>query len=184
MRQRHIAGLIALVAITAAATAAHGRPSGFGGRSTALDTLSHRFESLPDGGRIEIQTAATDSVAVANVRHHLRAMAHHLAAADSAHAGHAPRAHAEHAPPAHGEHAPAAPELAVLASMAGRIEFVHSDLPAGAALQLVAQDADVIDAIHDFIEHLTQHHAGHTNGEHGSRMHGLHAIRGHSEHRM
>ena len=45
-------------------------------------TSVHRFDALPDGGRIELQRAVDDSAGVAQIRSHLRAIAVAFATGD------------------------------------------------------------------------------------------------------
>src|SRR4051812_35652639 len=61
-------------------------------------TSTHRFEDLPEGGRIELQRNRPDSAGVEAIREHLRAIAHAFAKGDFAapalvHAGEVPGAH-------------------------------------------------------------------------------------------
>ena len=109
-------------------------------------TSVHHFQSLPDGGRIELQRDRDDSVGTAAIRAHLRHIARAFAAGDFG----APFA----------VHQEAVPGVAVMRARRSAIGYDVSDLPRGAALRIRSADATAIDAVHRFLAYQRrEHHA-------------------------
>ena len=110
-------------------------------------TSTHRFDALPDGGRIELQRDVDDSAGTAQIRKHLHQIAEAFAANDFA-------------TPAF-VHARAVPGTQQMAAKHDLIAYVVSDLPRGAELRITTHDADALRAVHAFLAFQRgEHHAG------------------------
>jgi hypothetical protein len=110
-------------------------------------TSTHRFDSLEDGGRIELQRDVDDSTGVAAIRAHLRAIARAFTAGDFS-------------TPAF-VHLEAVPGSQGMATLRSRITYEVRDLPRGAELRIRTADAQAIAAIHEFMAFQRgEHHAG------------------------
>ncbi len=107
----------------------------------------HRFDSLPDGGRIELQTAATDSAGVATIRRHLQEIAAAFRAGDFT-------------TPA-GVHAAEVPGTRVMAERRDHLTWTFARLPAGGEVRAVTRDARALAALHEFLAfQRLEHRAG------------------------
>ena len=107
---------------------------------------AHRFDALPDGGRIELQSTTGDSADVAAIRQHFRMIADQFTKGDFE--------------TPFGVHAEIVPGTAVMHDRKDRISYQRSDLPRGAALRLVTKDPDALRAIHEFMAYQRrEHHA-------------------------
>ena len=127
-------------------------------------TSTHRFDALPDGGRIALQRDSDDPAGVEQIRRHLRSIAEAFASGDFG-------------TPAfvHGRDVPG---TAVMAARRDRIEYVYRDLPHGGELRLVTSDPAALRAIHEFAAfQRTDHHAGGIDDQppHHGRIHHAHA---------
>jgi hypothetical protein len=107
-------------------------------------TSFHRFESLPDGGRISLQRDPSDSAGVAQIRSHLRGIAAAFAGGDFALPGLV--------------HDREVPGTAVMAARRSRISYVADTLPGGGQLRLQTSDPSAIAAIHQFLAFQRQDH--------------------------
>jgi hypothetical protein len=107
-------------------------------------TSVHRFDSLGDGGRIELQRDRDDSVGAATIRAHLRSLARAFAAGDFS----APAM-------VHLERVPGVP---VMRSRRSAIRYDVSDLPRGAELRIRSADAVAVEAIHRFLAYQRREH--------------------------
>ncbi len=109
------------------------------------------FESLPDGGRIELQRDGADSAGAARIRIHLREIVGHFADGDFALPGFV--------------HAGVVPGPAVMAAKRERIAYMVDSLPQGGALRLRSADSAAVGAIHEFLAFQRRdHHAGGHSG--------------------
>jgi hypothetical protein len=149
MRIPTLLALIALVTLAAApATAlsqtAH-HDSAFralqdhGARVMGVDqyTSSHRFETLPEGGRIELQRDVDDSAGVRTIRDHLQTIARQFAAGDfSASAT---------------VHARDVPGTAEMRARRAAIRYAFRPLPRGGAVRITTRDPIAVRAIHEFL---------------------------------
>jgi hypothetical protein len=109
-------------------------------------TSIHRFDALPDGGRIELQRAVDDSGGVARIRAHVREIGRAFAAGDFS-------------TPAL-VHLRDVPGAKVMSSRRARITYEPRDLPRGAELRIRTSDREAVRAIHDFMAfQRTEHHA-------------------------
>lgn len=100
-------------------------------------TSTHRFDALPDGGRIELQRDGDDPDGVATIRAHLRAIADAFARGDFG-------------TPAT-VHAQAVPGTEVMAARRAAIRYEYHDLPRGGEVRIVTGDAEALAAIHAFV---------------------------------
>jgi hypothetical protein len=110
-------------------------------------TSTHRFDALPDGGRIELQRESNDSVGVATIRAHIRAIAKAFESGDFS-------------TPAF-VHMRMVPGTDVMAAKRAHIAYEPRDLPRGAELRIRTTDPAAIAAIHRFMAfQRSDHHAG------------------------
>ena len=113
-------------------------------------TSSHRFESLPDGGRISLQRDPGDSAGVATIRAHMRRIEDAFARGDFALPGLV--------------HVGAVPGTAVMAARRSRIRYIAETLPGGGQLRLTTSDPSAIAAIHQFLAFQQQDHRSTSHG--------------------
>jgi hypothetical protein len=110
-------------------------------------TSAHRFEPLPDGGRIELQREVDDSAGVVQIRRHLQDIATAFAAGQFAQ----PML----------VHAREVPGMAVMAERRSAITYAYRDLPRGGEVRITSNDSIAIAAIHEFLAfQRSEHHAG------------------------
>lgn len=113
-------------------------------------TSTHRFDALPDGGRIELQRDTDDPEGIATIRAHLRTIAEAFARGDFG-------------TPAV-VHAQPVPGTEVMAARRAAIRYAYRDLPRGGEVRITTEDAEAIAAIHAFMAYQrSDHRAG---GEH------------------
>ena len=150
-----VAALLALVAAPLAAqdSAFHALQQR-GQTAMGVDqyTSTHHFDPLPDGGRIALERAATDSAGVATIRAHLQHVARAFAAGDLALPGFV--------------HARTVPGTRVMTARRAAIRYEFHPLPGGGEVRIRTQDAAAISAIHEFLafqrgDHQVIDHAGH-----------------------
>lgn len=128
-------------------------------------TSVHRFDALPDGGRIELQRGVDDSAGVAQIRRHLREIAAAFTTGDFA-------------TPAF-VHAHDVPGTAVMAAKRGAISYEVHDLPRGGEVRITTHDADALRAVHEFIAFQRGEHRAGGAGDAGAAGH---AHAGHDMH--
>jgi len=110
-------------------------------------TSTHRFDALPDGGRIELQRDSADSAGVATIRAHIRAIAKAFESGDFS-------------TPAF-VHMRMVPGTDVMTAKRALISYEPRDLPRGAELRIRTTDPEAIAAIHRFMAfQRSDHHAG------------------------
>lgn len=100
-------------------------------------TSTHRFDALPDGGRIELQRDTDDPRDVATIRAHLRGIADAFARGDFG----TPAA----------VHARQVPGTAVMAARRAAIRYEYRDLPRGGEVRITTNDPRALEAIHAFV---------------------------------
>ena len=100
-------------------------------------TSTHLFDSLPDGGRIELQRDAADRAGVETIRRHLRGIADAFAAGDFS-------------TPAT-VHAREVPGTRVMAERRVALRYVYRDLPGGGELRITTTDPQALAAVHEFL---------------------------------
>ncbi len=109
-------------------------------------TSHHVFQPLADGGRIELQRDADDSLGIVRIRAHMHEIAARFAAGDFRVPGFV--------------HARAVPGTAMMAARRTAISYSVESLPRGAAVRVRSVDADAVRAIHEFLAFQRQdHHA-------------------------
>ena len=107
----------------------------------------HRFDALPDGGRIELQSEGADSAAVAAIRAHMRTIAAAFAKGDFTTPGLV--------------HATNVPGTRVMAARRATIAYQARDLPRGAEVRIRTRDPEALRAIADFMAfQRAEHRAG------------------------
>lgn len=135
-------------------------------------TSAHRFDSLADGGRIELQREVDDSAGVAQIRRHLREIARAFAAGDFA----TPEF----------VHAGTVPGTQVVAERRAAIHYTYRDLPRGGEVRLTTADPQALEAIHSFMAYQrAEHHVGGeapADGHHGGIMMHVHSDSAHAAH--
>jgi hypothetical protein len=119
-------------------------------------TSSHVFQSLPDGGRIELQRDVADSLGTRVIRAHMQDIAARFTAGDFSLSAEV-----------HGTHA--IPGTATMRSSRATIRYVYRELPRGGEVRLTSSDAAAIKAIHEFLafqrsDHRTEHKHPQGNG--------------------
>ena len=97
----------------------------------------HRFEDLPDGGRIELQMREADSAGVARIRAHLQQTAAEFRAGKFT----APEA----------THAMTVPGTPVMAAKKERIGYTYRALPQGGEIRIQTSDPEALAAVREFL---------------------------------
>ncbi len=100
-------------------------------------TSTHRFEALPDGGRIELQRNTDDTAGAEVIRAHLQQIARAFSAGDFSAAA--------------AVHMQAVPGVPVMAAKRDRIRYTVTSLPRGGTLRITTGDADVVAAVAQFM---------------------------------
>lgn len=114
-------------------------------------TSSHVFESLADGGRIELQRDVDDSTGVRVIREHMREVARRFAAGDFSFSE---AVHANHE----------IPGVAALRAAREAVRYSYRELPRGGEVRLTSSDERLVKAIHEF---LAFQNSDHRTGPHG-----------------
>lgn len=110
-------------------------------------TSTHRFDDLPDGGRIELQRDPGDSAGVRTIRAHLRSIAEAFGRGDFS----TPMF----------VHAREVPGTAVMAAKRDAIRYAYSPLPGGGEVRITSGDPEAVRAIHEFLAYQRgDHRAG------------------------
>ncbi|HEV7366625.1 MAG TPA: hypothetical protein VGN76_12335 [Gemmatimonadales bacterium] len=107
-------------------------------------TSSHRFEPLPDGGRITLERNGNDSVGTAQIRSHMRTIALAFERGDFALPGFV--------------HDREVPGTAVMRQRRSHISYTTDSLPRGAQLRIHSDDPAAVNAIHQFLAFQRQDH--------------------------
>jgi hypothetical protein len=100
-------------------------------------TSTHRFDSLVDGGRIELQRGTDDPEGVATIRAHLRSIAQAFGEGDFRTPGFV--------------HAGTVPGTDVMAARRALVRYTYRDLPRGGEVRITTADAEALRAIHAFL---------------------------------
>jgi len=109
-------------------------------------TSTHKFDSFPTGGRIELQRDNDDSAGVAAIRAHIRDIARAFKSGDFS-------------TPAF-VHMQAVPGTKEMAALRSKIAYQVHDLPRGAELHITTSDSSALTAIHQFMAFQRgEHHA-------------------------
>jgi hypothetical protein len=107
-------------------------------------TSGHRFDALPDGGRIELQRQVDDSAGIAQIRSHLREIAAAFARGDFR-------------TPAF-VHMRPVPGTPVMAARRAAITYTVRDLPRGGEVRITTRDPEALAAVHAFVAFQRQDH--------------------------
>ena len=110
-------------------------------------TSAHRFEPLPDGGRIELQRDTADRAGVETIRAHMRDIAGRFSRGDFAIPGFV--------------HAQEVPGTRVMAERKAQITYEAADLPGGAEVRIRSADSAAIAAVHEFLAFQRGDHRAH-----------------------
>lgn len=100
-------------------------------------TSAHVFESLPDGGRIILQTDSVDPVGATAIRTHMRDIAARFAIGDFGIPG-----------MVHSQAVPGAEEMSARRSS---IRYITDTVPRGGEVRIIATDSLAVTAIHAFL---------------------------------
>jgi hypothetical protein len=114
----------------------------------------HQFDVLPDGGRIALEMKDGDTLAVAQIRAHLKLIEHAFQAGDFS----TPQF----------VHMRAMPGTGVMARRKALIHYSYADLPAGGEVRITTKDPESLRAIRRFME---AQRGDHKAGGHGSMTH-------------
>jgi hypothetical protein len=98
---------------------------------------AHQFDALSNGGRILLQMKAADSLAVAQIRAHLKLIQHAFAAGDFS----TPEF----------VHARGMPGTDVMRRRKDLITYTYADLPRGGEIRITTDDPKSLVAIHSFL---------------------------------
>ncbi|HEU4699368.1 MAG TPA: hypothetical protein VFS40_09315 [Gemmatimonadales bacterium] len=125
-------------------------------------TSTHRFDDLPDGGRIELQRDPADTAGVRTIRAHLQTIARAFAAGDFT----TPEfVHARAVPPG----------TDVMAARRDRIRYAFAPLPGGGAVRITTRDPEALRAVHAFLAFQRgDHRAGGTTAAPAGDAHTTH----------
>jgi hypothetical protein len=116
-------------------------------------TSSHRFEPLPDGGRITLERNGSDSAGTAQIRSHMQMIAGAFQRGDFALPGFV--------------HDREVPGSAVMAQRRSHIFYTTDALPRGAQLRIHSTDTAAVNAIHQFLAFQRRdHRVGESGAEH------------------
>lgn len=109
---------------------------------------AHRFDVLPDGGRIALEMKGGDSLAVAQIRAHMKLIEHAFQAGDFS----TPEF----------VHARSMPGTDVMSRNKALIHYTYADLPRGGEVRITATDSASLAAIWEFLTaQRGDHRAGH-----------------------
>ena len=100
-------------------------------------TSTHRFDDLPDGGRIELQQDGEDAAGVETIRQHLQHIARAFKAGDFS-------------DPTFVHHRQM-PGTQVMRSKKDVITYTYAPLPRGGEVRITTTDSEVVRAIHAFM---------------------------------
>ncbi len=123
-------------------------------------TSTHFFDSLEDGGRIELQRDEDDPEGTAEIRRHLQHIAEAFARGDFQ-------------IPAF-VHAQEVPGTRVMAEHRDHITYTFRELPRGGEVRITTKDPEALAAIHEFLAFQRMDHraGGHEHAGHGAGGHG------------
>ena len=107
-------------------------------------TSAHVFETLPNGGIIELQRAGDDSVGMRTIRAHLRGIVQAFSAGDFGAPGYV--------------HMTSVPGARVMAERRNAIRYDYRELPRGGALRITTADYVARKAIWEFIAFQRNEH--------------------------
>jgi hypothetical protein len=117
---------------------------GHGAMGVDQYTSTHRFEPLPDGGRIILVRDGDDPAGVAQIRAHMAEIAAAFRRGDFSVPGFV--------------HDRAVPGTATMTGRRSRISYIADTLPHGGSLRIHSTDSIAISAIHQFLAFQRQDH--------------------------
>ena len=100
-------------------------------------TSSHRFQPLPDGGRIELLRDVDDTTGVRTIRDHLRTIARQFAAGDFSASSTV--------------HARVVPGTGVMRARRAVIRYEFRVLARGGEVRITTRDPAAVRAVHEFL---------------------------------
>jgi len=149
---RASAALAVLFALATPATAQQGSDTSFsrlqerGREVMGVDqhASQHRFDDLPDGGRIELQISPADTASVAVIRRHLAGISRAFARGDFSdpmlvHAGEVPG-------------------TATMKAKREAIQYGFGQLPGGGEVTIRTRDPVALEAVHTFLSFQRREH--------------------------
>jgi hypothetical protein len=107
-------------------------------------TSQHKFDLLPDGGRISLVRDAKDSAGVRTIRAHMQDIARSFAAGDFAHA--------------FAVHQHELPGTDVMRQRRATIQYRVDTFPGGGAVRITSSDSLAVQAIHQFLSAQRMEH--------------------------
>lgn len=111
----------------------------------------HRFDILPDGGRIALEMKGDDSLSIAQIRAHLKLIEHAFQAGDFS----TPEF----------VHMRSMPGTDVMARNKTRIVYSYADLRRGGEVRITTKDPESLAAIHQFMAAQRGDHKSHGMGD-------------------
>jgi hypothetical protein len=125
---------------------AHAAMQARGQRVMGVDqhTSTHRFEALPDGGRIELRRDMDDSAGTATIRAHLREVARRLGEGDFSLSV--------------AVHDKEIPGARVLAARRALVRYSFRELPRGGEVRIQTTDPEAVRAVHEFLAFQGKEH--------------------------
>lgn len=110
-------------------------------------TSAHRFEPLPDGGRIELQRDTADAAGIQTIRAHMRDIADRFSRGDFTIPGFV--------------HARDVPGTRVMSERRAQITYEPRELPGGGEVRIRTTDSTAVAAIHEFLAFQRSDHRAH-----------------------
>jgi hypothetical protein len=114
-------------------------------------TSTHKFESLPDGGRITLERDSGDLTGVAQIRSHMEEIAASFQSGDFFIPGFV--------------HDAEVPGTKVMRARRDHIRYAPSPTPAGGQLRILSRDPQAIAAIHQFLAFQRRDHRSQAAGD-------------------
>jgi hypothetical protein len=110
-------------------------------------TSAHRFEPLPDGGRIQLRRDTADRAGVETIRAHMRDIAGRFSRGDFTIPGFV--------------HAGDVPGTRVMSERKAQIAYEARDLPGGGEVRIRTTDSAAVAAVHQFLAFQRSDHRAH-----------------------
>jgi hypothetical protein len=107
-------------------------------------TSTHKFDTLADGGRIELQRDANDPRDVATIRTHLKDVMAAFGRGDFTTPGFV--------------HALEVPGTKVMAARRAHIRYAYAELPQGGEIRITTADLEALHAVHEFVAFQRKDH--------------------------
>jgi hypothetical protein len=109
-------------------------------------TSTHRFDDLPNGGRIELQRDSSDTAGVRTIREHLSGIARQFAEGNFDNPAFV--------------HAGNVPGTDIMRAKRSGIRYRFHPLPGGGEVRITSHDSEAVAAIHQFLAYQRrEHHA-------------------------